>query len=101
MAERHKLGVGSVVKVGKITTRTDTNGLPMWSFYVPFVEQRNGEFVAYDFLQLCVRGKCDYETGELVRVVEIESYYSTQYRNQTGGFAVSRSVWCKVEGVKK
>lgn len=100
MSERHRIAVGTTLKVGKITTRLDSKGVPVWNFNVPFVENRNGEYVTYDFITILVRGGCEFDTGDIVRVTEIESLSSSQYRNHAGGFSVGRMMVCKVEGVR-
>lgn len=101
MKNRYYVGIGSTLKLGKITTLTDANGVPMWNFVVPYMQERNGELVTYYWEKICVRGKCEFKTGDVVRVTKIDSHCVTPVRTKTGGFYIASSLWCEVKGAKK
>ena len=55
--DRHQIEVGSKVKVSKVRSGVEPNGLPYWKFYVPFTMRINGNPVIYKHLWCKVYGR--------------------------------------------
>ena len=99
--DRHKISVGSRLKVGKIRSGTEINGVPYWKFYVPFTKRVNGNAVTYKHLWCKVSGRPLTKEGEWVEITKILSYHPNCRPNDDGGMQMFEDLVVEVEKVVK
>lgn len=98
---RHQIRVGSRLFVGEIKCGADSNNMPFWRFLVPMAEQVNGQYNAFDFVWVKVLGKCFVQYGDFVEVLSINSFTSTRYRKDDGGFNIYKTLECNVKKIER
>lgn len=96
--ERYKICKGKPLKITNLKIKYDPlTEKSHWKFSVPM----NSKSGAFEFITIKVDGRCPYEEGTKVRVVDIISYHSTLEYGLTGGRHVFRTLECTVEPYKK
>lgn len=81
---RHKVKVGSKLKIGKIVCGVDVEGLPYWKFYVPFTMQVNGNSIIFKHLWCKVYGQ-PLDIGDWVEITEIFGFQSNCQKDTISG----------------
>ena len=87
--ERHKIAVGSKIRVCKVRSGVDSKGLPYWKFYVPYS------------MWCRVAGKPIVEEGEWVQLVRINAHCSNCTVNYEGGMEVFEDLVVEVEKITR
>lgn len=96
--ERYKICKGKPLKIANLKMKYDPlTEKSWWVFSVP-MNTKNG---AFEFIRVKVEGRCPFEEGNKVRVVDILSYHSTITYGLNGGRHVFRTLECTVEPYKK
>lgn len=99
--ERHKIAVGSKIRVCKVRSGVDSKGLPYWKFYVPYSIKVNGNPVIYKHMWCRVDGKPIAEEGEWVKLTRINAHCTNCTVNYEGGMEVFEDLVVEVEKVGK
>lgn len=100
--DRHQIEVGSKVKVSKVRSGVEPNGLPYWKFYVPFTIRINGNPVTYKHLWCKVYGRQGRIAEEdWVVITKINKLRTNCRHNDDGGMQVFEDLVVEVEKIRK